>query len=238
MSDFKREQTLKKDSNTIFTVFLDELRYAASLARRRLPGSRKSTRGSEASSRSPSRPWTPFSNLFSMTPRFRRPMTSKSVRFEDEPPMTPASWRSRPRTGQSLTGFESPSRPLTGTSTPRPRTSGSVRFADEVEVEDLEDPLEMMSQTAPAALYSNEELFNSTDPLEKKVARMELHFRTDVDEWLTENGTSSPVKYEQFANTMTDVYMAKLDGMEGTPAVRAVRKRVIAQIEQLAVGSL
>ena len=47
MSDFKREQTLKKDSNTIFTVFLDELRYAASLARRRLPGSRKSTRGSE-----------------------------------------------------------------------------------------------------------------------------------------------------------------------------------------------
>ena len=32
--------------------------------------------------------------------------------------------------------------------------------------------------------------------------------------------------------------MAKLDGMEGTPAVRAVRKRVIAQIEQLAVGSL
>ena len=175
-------------------------------------------------------------------------MTSKSVRFEDDPPMTPASWRSRPRTGQSLTGFESPSRPLTGTSTPRsgsawtprPRTSGSVRFADEVEVEDLEDPLEMMSQTAPAALgdFSNEELFNSTDPLEKKVARMELHFRTDVDEWLTENGTSSPVKYEQFANTMTDVYMAKLDGMEGTPAVRAVRKRVIAQIEQLAVGSL
>ena len=77
----------------------------------------------------------------------------------------------------------------------------------------MEDPLELMSQTAPAALYSNEELFNSTDPLEKKVARMELHFRTDV-------------------------YMAKLDGMEGTPAVRAVRKRVIAQIEQLAVGSL
>ena len=109
-----------------------------------------------------------------------------------------------------------------------------------MEVEDLEDPLEMMSQTAPAALgdFSNEELFNSTDPLEKKVARMELHFRTDVDEWLTENGTSSPVKYEQFANTMTDVYMAKLDGMEGTPAVRAVRRRVIAQIEQLAVGSL
>ena len=34
------------------------------------------------------------------------------------------------------------------------------------------------------------------------------------------------------------LYMAKLDGMEGTPAVRAVRKRVIAQIEQLAVGSL
>ena len=176
-------------------------------------------------------------------------MTSKSVRFEDddERTKTPGSWR-RPRTGQSLSGFESPSRPLTGTSTPRsgsawtprPRTSGSVRFADEVEVEDLEDPLEMMSQTAPAALgdFSNEMLFNSTDPLEKKVARMELHFRTDVDEWLTENGTSSPVKYEQFANTMTDVYMAKLDGMEGTPAVRAVRKRVIAQIEQLAVGSL
>ena len=173
-------------------------------------------------------------------------MTSKSVRFEDDARTgTPSSWR-RPRTGQSLTGFESPSRPLTGTSTPRsgsawtprPRTSGSVRFADEVEVEDLEDPLELMSQTAPAALYSNEELFNSTDPLEKKVARMELHFRTDVDEWLTEHGTSSPVKYEQFANTMTDVYMAKLDGMEGTPAVRAVRKRVIAQIEQLAVGSL
>ena len=98
--------------------------------------------------------------------------------------------------------------------------------------------MEMMSQTAPPALYSNEELFNSTDPLEKKVARMELHFRTDVDEWLTEHGTSSPVQYERFANTMTDVYMAKLDGMEGTPAVRAVRKRVIAQIEQLAVGSL
>ena len=115
-------------------------------------------------------------------------MTSKSVRFEDEPPMTPASWRSRPRTGQSLSGFDPPQRPLTGTSTPRPRTSGSVRFADEVEVEDLEDPLQMMSQTAPAALYSNEELFNSSDPLEKKVARMELHFRTDVDEWLTENG--------------------------------------------------
>ena len=117
-------------------------------------------------------------------------MTSKSVRFEDDPPMTPASWRSRPRTGQSLSGFESPQRPLTGTSTPRPRTSGSVRFADEVEVEDLEDPLEMMSQTAPPALYSNEELFNSTDPLEKKVARMELHFRTDVDEWLTENAVN------------------------------------------------
>ena len=132
-----------------------------SLARRRLPGSRKSTRGSETP-RSPSRPWTPFSNLFSMTPRFRRPMTSKSVRFEDdEPPMTPASWRSLGRTGQSLSGFESPQRPLTGTSTPRPRTSGSVRFADEVEVEDLEDPLEMMSQTAPPASIRNE---NSSIP--------------------------------------------------------------------------
>ena len=64
----------------------------------------------------------------------------------------------------------------------------------------------MMSPDCASALYSNEELFNSTDPLEKKVARMELHFRTDVDEWLTENGTSSPVKYEQFANTMTDVH--------------------------------
>ena len=81
-----------------------------------------------------------------------------------------------------------------------------MRFADEVEVEDLEDPLEMMSQTAPAALYFERGTLQFSDPLEKKVARMELHFRTDVDEWLTENGTSSPVKYEQFANTMTDVY--------------------------------
>jgi len=139
---------------------------------------------------------------------------------------------STPRTARFAEGFE---RPPTGGSTGQPRTS-NLRFADEVTVEDLE----LMAQTAPPVLenYSNDVLFASADPLEKKAARMERYFRTDVDTWLTENEPCSPLRYEQIANTLTDQYMGKLDGLEGTPAVKAVRKRVISSIEALAVGEL
>ena len=91
-------------------------------------------------------------------------------------------------------------------------------------------PLFEVLETAKRKLSSVSACLNDSTAFSASVA--------EFDEWLTEHGTSSPVQYERFANTMTDVYMAKLDGMEGTPAVRAVRKRVIAQIEQLAVGSL